>query len=257
MGLSAAASVMGPGGSILVYGANDEGIQGAVGQVRKVFSSVETLAVGGRCRVFRGESIPAEVRNGSHLRDWRIVLDLEYPDLPPDWVSYPGVFSHGRLDEGTRLLLDVLPAFSGGARILDYGCGRGVIGYVVRERGADVVVELLDVDAVALEAARENVSGAHTHLMDGLPIDNLGPFDAIVSNPPFHRGKVEEPSRIVALIQRAAPLLKRKGSLVLVSQRRLPLEGPLREHYQLVDTLAEDRTFRVWEGRNPKAAKRN
>ena len=102
MGLSAAASVLSPGGSILVCGANDEGIQGAVGSVGEVFSSVETLAVGGRCRVVRGMGVNAGADGRPCLEEWRTLLDLDYPDLPPAWVSYPGVFSHGRLDAGTR-----------------------------------------------------------------------------------------------------------------------------------------------------------
>lgn len=252
MGLSAAASVLGPGSSILVYGANDEGIRGAVSLVGKVFSSADTFAVGGRCRVVQGVGPGTGAGEEASLEAWRAFLDLDYPDLPPHWVSYPGVFSHGGLDDGTRLLLDSVPSFSAGSRILDYGCGSGVIGYVVRERGVGLVVEMLDVDAVSLEAVRENMPGARRHLMDGLHSDDLGPYDAVVSNPPFHQGKAEDPSMIESFIDVASRLLSRKGSLVFVAQRRLSLERPLKKQFRSVKILAEDRTFRVWEGQKPK-----
>ncbi|MBT8397388.1 MAG: class I SAM-dependent methyltransferase [Gemmatimonadetes bacterium] len=256
MGLSAAASVLSPGGAVLVYGANDEGIRGAMGTLGETYSSVEALVVGGRCRVLVGTGAKVEAGRRFRLEDWKTLLDLGYPGLPPGWVSYPGVFSHGRLDPGTRLLLDSLPPLPAGGRILDYGCGSGVVGFVVLERGADLALEMLDHDAVALEAARENVPEARFHLRDGLPTENRGSFDAIVSNPPFHRGKAEEPAMIVSLIHRAAPFLAKGGVLVFVAQRRLPLASPLREQFQEVNVLAEDRIFRVWEGRNPKPARR-
>ena len=112
-------------------------------------------------------------------------------------------------------------------------------------------LEMLDVDAVALEAAKENVPGSRIHLRDGLPPAEVGPFDAIVSNPPFHRGKEEDPEMIASLIRGAPALLLPRGKLVLVAQKRLPLEGALRAHFGKVTVLMEDSTFRVWSGHRP------
>jgi len=252
MSLHAAASVLEPGGSILVYGAKDEGIQAALGTMSDLFPGSDTVAIGGRCRVLKG--VPGAEVPGLRgaLGGWKSRLSLDYPGLPSNWVSYPGVFAHARLDDGTRLLLDALPPLSPGARVLDYGCGTGVVGYVAWGRGEDVVVEMLDVDAVALEAAKENVPGGRVHLHDGLPPADAGLFDAIFSNPPFHRGKAEEPEMIVSLVRGAPTLLRPKGVLVFVAQRRLSLRGSLQRHFRDVTVLAEDSTFRVWKGQRPK-----
>jgi 16S rRNA (guanine1207-N2)-methyltransferase len=115
---------------------------------------------------------------------------------------------------------------------------------------------MLDVDAVALEAARENVPASRLHLLDGLPPKEHGPFDAILSNPPFHRGKAEDPQMIVSLIQRAPALLDPEGMLVFVAQRRLALVEALQKHFRDVDILAEDSTFRVWKGLKPRKERR-
>jgi 16S rRNA (guanine1207-N2)-methyltransferase len=115
-----------------------------------------------------------------------------------------------------------------------------------------VVVEMLDVDAVALEAAKENVPRGRVHLRDGLPPVDAGLFDAIFSNPPFHRGKAEEPEMIVSLVRGAPTLLRPRGMLVFVAQRRLPLEETLHSYFGDVTVLAEDSTFRVWKGQRPK-----
>jgi 16S rRNA (guanine1207-N2)-methyltransferase len=251
MALHAAAAVVRPGGWVLVYGANDEGIRPAAGLMGEVFSGIATVAVGGRCRVLRasrGEVVQGLRRD---LESWREVTVLEYPGLPRHWVSYPGVFSHGHLDPGTRLLLDVLPPLPPGARVLDYGCGSGIVGAVARARGDGVTVVLLDVDAVALEAARENVPSASLILGDGLGQAGPGPFDAVLSNPPLHVGKVEDPRMLNAFMEEAPALLGRLGILVFVTQRRLPVEASLRCSFRTVSVLGEDRTFRVWEGREP------
>jgi 16S rRNA (guanine1207-N2)-methyltransferase len=252
MSLHAAASVLIPGGIVLVYGANDEGIRGAASVMNELSDRVETAATGGRCRVLKGVLKVDGRAVRDSLEEWRSEVALDHPHLPARWISYPGVFAHGRLDEGTRLLLDSLPTLPPKARVLDYGCGSGIVGYVALHRGEGVAVELLDVDSVALKAAADNVPGAVVRLHDGLPTPDEEPFDAIFSNPPFHRGKAEDPEMIVSLIRGAPGLLRQWGVLVFVAQRRLPLAKPLGEHFRAVEVLAEDSTYRVWEGRNPR-----
>lgn len=252
MGLHAAASVLRPGGMVLVYGAKDEGIQAALTPLEGLFPGADTLAIGGRCRVLKGTR-PEKVDGlkGS-LSEWKTVVDLRHPEVPSRWVSYPGVFAHGRLDPGTRLLLDALPCLTPGARVLDYGCGSGVVGHVAGKRGEKVKLEMLDVDAVALEAARENVPGATAYLSDGLPSSDQGPFDAIFSNPPFHRGKEEDPGLVLSFVREAPHLLRKAGRLVFVAQRRIMLEPELEVGFREVGVLAEDSVFRVWQGAGPR-----
>ncbi len=248
----ASASVLAPGGILRVFGAKDEGI-GAIGRsLEPCFSDLRVLGVGGHCRVVEARRASATGELKGTLEAWREAVDTGFRGLPASWASYPGVFAHGRLDPGTRLLLEALPPFPPGARVLDYGCGSGVVGGWLREREEGIRLDLLDVDAVALESARENVPGARFLLRDGLPPREEGPWDAIVSNPPFHRGKVEDPSMITALVLGAPEVLTPGGRLVLVAQRRMGLEGVFREAFRSVTALGEDRAFRVWEGTGPR-----
>ena len=127
------------------------------------------------------------------------------------------------------------------------------------EAGDSIDLFLYDFPTVAreqvvavLEAAKENVPESPIHLRDGLPPPDLGPFDAIISNPPFHRGKTEAPDMIGSLVRGAPALLQPKGMLVFVAQKRLSLEGALRTSFREVAVLAESPTFRVWMGRRPR-----
>lgn len=259
MTLHAAASILKPGGTISVFGANDEGIQSVVSPLGELFSGVETVGVGGRCRVLMGRWEGDGTGLRSRIEDWRSELAfdhselaLDHPELPSTWHSYPGVFAHGRLDPGTRLLLDVLPDLPPGARVLDYGCGSGLVGFMALGKGAGVRVDLLDVDSIALLAAKENVPKGRLLLREGFPPREEGTYGAILSNPPFHRGKAEEPGMIEAFVQGAPGLLDRKGLLAFVAQKRLPVEKLLRSLFRDVDILGEDRTYRVWKGTSPR-----
>jgi len=254
MTVHASASVLEEGGRALVYGATDEGIRSAGGPMAELFEDVETVSVGRRCRVLSGRfRRHGKVVKGA-LPDWRECLVFHHPLLPPTWISYPGVFSHGRLDEGTRLLVEVLPALPPGSRILDYGCGSGVVAHAALRQGEGVEAHLSDVDSVALEAARENVPDGRAHLKEGLPPEGWGPFDIILSNPPFHRGKEEDPGPVLSMIQDSVAVLDAGGSLVFVTQRRLPVEGPLKRRFREVTVLGDKGAFRVWSGRGPKKA---
>lgn len=253
MSVHAGLSVLRRAGVLVVYGAKDEGIGSADRVMEELLPDVETVATGNRCRVLMARRPDEILGLRGSLIDWQVPLEYGLPYAPGPWISFPGVFSHGRLDPGTRLLLDHLPKIPPHGRILDYGCGTGIIGAVAGSRGEDIQIELLDVDAVALQAARKNVPGARTFLLDGLPDDRPRRYDAIISNPPFHRGKAEDPSLLQSLLEGAPALLNPRGVLCLVAQRRFPVKETLEEGFREVDRLAEDSIYRIWRGRNPKS----
>ncbi len=69
--------------------------------------------------------------------------------------SQPGVFSWDRLDPGTALLLDHLPALAG--RGADFGCGIGILAKAALASAKVKAITLVDIDGRAVEAARRNV----------------------------------------------------------------------------------------------------
>ncbi len=86
-------------------------------------------------------------------------------DQPLTVWNQPGVFSQKRLDIGTRFLLQSLPSLDAarlGApiRVVDLGCGNGVVGTVIARRNPDVELTFVDESALAVDSARRTWQSA-------------------------------------------------------------------------------------------------
>ncbi|MDO0947440.1 class I SAM-dependent methyltransferase [Chromohalobacter israelensis] len=165
--------------------------------------------------------------------------------------SHPGVFGHGKLDDGTRQLLEVLPTALGdpaGQRVLDVGCGDGILGAWLGVRGAQVAA--VDLDAFAVAATRRTFQAngvAGEAWQSDVFGDVSGSYDAIVSNPPFHQQRAIDYGPAERLIREAPARLVPGGRLVLVANAFLPYPRWLEDAFGEFTVLADDRRFRVYQ----------
>jgi 16S rRNA (guanine1207-N2)-methyltransferase len=252
MVLHAVASRIRRDGSLWLYGSNDEGARSVGPHLENVLLEVRTVETRAHCRIWRGVRGAAAGALRSALSDWESRFTAELPGGAVEVLSYPGLFAHGRLDDGTRLLIESLPGKLPGRRVLDFGCGAGVIALALQQRFPEVELDLLDSDALAVEAARRNLPAARVHLGDAwsaLPESTR--FDLIVSNPPFHRGKGEDFELIGKLVDGASRRLRRRGELLVVAQRRLDLGRRLGDRFSAVEVRRESRSFRLWCASRP------
>ncbi|MFC0269301.1 class I SAM-dependent methyltransferase [Kushneria aurantia] len=176
-------------------------------------------------------------------------------DMPDQWgefealglrlISHPGVFGHGRLDDGTAMLIEALPALAG--RVLDAGCGDGVLSAWLAQRGAEVTA--VDINHLALEATRRTLAANGLEgevLASNMLTEVEGRFDAIVSNPAFHQERHLSLDPARQLIEQAKNHLSADGVLYLVANGFLPYMAPLQRQFARVDVVAEDRRYRVY-----------
>ncbi|ANI36344.1 16S rRNA methyltransferase [Pseudomonas sp. JY-Q] len=192
---------------------------------------------------------PRKLDSARHCQLWQVTIDqapqakpleslaerfeLALEDGPLQVVSLPGVFSHGRLDRGTALLLKHLDGLPGG-HMLDFGCGAGVLGATLKRRYPQSRVTLLDVDAFAVAASRLTLAanGLEGEVISGDGIDAAPTeLSLILSNPPFHTGVHTNYQASENLLKKSAVHLRKGGEMRLVANsflRYQPLiEGAL------------------------------
>ena len=164
--------------------------------------------------------------------------------------SQPGVFSWDRLDPGSALLIETLPALAG--RGADFGCGLGVLSHAALTSPKVKGLTLIDLDRRAVEAAKRNVDDPRAtvrwaDLRTGP--QGLANLDFVVMNPPFHQGGIEDQGLGEGFVATAAKALRRGGALWLTANRHLPYEGVLKPLFGRVEVRAEARGFKVFEAR--------
>lgn len=245
------AALLAPDGALELFGANDEGVRSAVGALDEVFAEVETVLTKRRCRLISAARPRLVDPRWAQRESWRREVALVHGRRRLTLAAYPGMFAYGRLDPGTALLHDSLPWVAEGARVLDYGCGDGIIARLVCERVSGLCWELLDNDALALVAAAENVPGARTILGDRLAAAGSRRYDLILGNPPVHRGKADDFDIVSRLLADAPAHLCDGGAVVLVVQGRTPLEKLAQGRFGDVAVLADAGGYRVWRFARP------
>lgn len=165
-----------------------------------------------------------------------------YPNT--GFYTQPGVFSWDRIDKGSALLMQHLPALTGAGA--DIGCGIGVLSKAVLQSAAVTSLTCIDIDRRAVQAARKNIDDARAQfLWADVRHASLSPLDFVVMNPPFHDAGIEDKALGLALITRASDLLKPAGTLWCVANRHLPYEAKLAARFTKTETLAEANGYKI------------
>ncbi|MEU7299619.1 methyltransferase [Streptomyces sp. NPDC007206] len=165
-------------------------------------------------------------------------------------VNQAGVFCADRLDIGTRFFLQHLPA-PGAGRVVDLGCGNGVVGTAVAL--ADPSAEVLFVDesfqAVASAEATYKANGVPGHaefrVGDGLTGVAPGSVDLVLNNPPFHSHQAMTDATAWRMFTGARRSLRPGGELWVIGNRHLGYHVKLRRLFGNSEVVASDPKFVV------------
>jgi 16S rRNA (guanine1207-N2)-methyltransferase len=157
-------------------------------------------------------------------------VHLVLPDMHLTLATDAGVFSPGRLDPGTRLLLEAAPPPPPDGDLLDLGTGYGPLALALAKRSPGARIWAVDVNNRALELCAGNAAAAglvNVRCVAAPPASqyNAGQYDVslpasyqlIWSNPPIRIGKQALHSMLTAWLRRLAP----GAAAYLVVQRNL------------------------------------
>lgn len=233
------------GGQVWLVGDNKSGVKSSMKRLETYLDEVGKHDSAKHCLLFSGrkqaESAPFD------FAKWVTTWEQDVAGQRLTLCSIPGVFGHGKLDRGTAILLEQLAehrfmADVKNARLLDFGCGDGIISmWLHQQTGANI--SALDDSALALKAteltfAANDASDALTLIASNGLKDVKGRFNYVVTNPPFHTGMNTDYSIAERFFIGVKQHLTLNGELFVVANDFLRygpyMDAALSKHSQLV-----------------------
>ena len=173
-------------------------------------------------------------------------------------TSHAGVFSASRLDSGTGFLLGHLTQTAEPLRVVDLGCGNGVLGMRTAFNNPEAEVTFIDESYRAVASAegtfRANLGPERTarflvgngmfELANGAPPCN-GSIDRVLNNPPFHENHAIGDAMALQMFAESRDVLRRGGELWVVGNRHLRYEAKLKRLFGNCDVVASNARFVV------------
>ncbi|MFE6664727.1 methyltransferase [Streptomyces sp. NPDC057697] len=167
-------------------------------------------------------------------------------------TNHAGIFCAERLDIGTRFFLGHLPARTGPDRVVDLGCGNGVVGLSAALANPEARVTFIDESYQAVASAEETFRAnagpdAEAEFLVGDGLADLPPasVDLVLNNPPFHSHQATTDATARAMFQGARAALRPGGELWVVGNRHLGYHTRLRRVFGNCVTVAGDPKFVV------------
>lgn len=143
--------------------------------------------------------------------------------------NHANVYAREKLDIGARYFIENLPKVAANSKVIDLGCGNGVVGLTVLANQADAHVQFIDESRMALASTKQNVMTNLPELMeqceftlnDCLTDIEGGSVDLILCNPPFHQNTATTDHIAWQMFKDSHRVLKKGGELRIIGNRQL------------------------------------
>ncbi|WP_440877513.1 methyltransferase [Thalassotalea sp. PLHSN55] len=144
-------------------------------------------------------------------------------------TNHANVYAREKLDIGARYFMQNLPKVSPDTKVIDLGCGNGVIGLSVLAAQPQAQVQFFDESYMAIASAQANIeqnlpeatAQCQFHLNDCLTSVEGGSVDLILCNPPFHQQTATTDHIAWQMFKDSHRVLKKGGELRIIGNRQL------------------------------------
>jgi len=178
-------------------------------------------------------------------REWAI----NYKGKVLQFETASGTFSPKKLDTGTTALLDEMQLPASG-RVLDLGCGNGIIGIAAAAVNPKLDVVLADINGRAVVETRSNIKRNRLNNATVTQSDLFekigGEFDCVLTNPPISAGR----EVVFAMVGGAHAHLKAGGSLQLVARGKKGggmIKAEMERVFGNAETIGRQSGFHVYK----------
>ncbi|MFM2667303.1 16S rRNA (guanine(1207)-N(2))-methyltransferase RsmC [Vibrio mediterranei] len=242
--LEMALAKLGNDTEIAVVGENRSGVK-SIEKMFKPYGPINKYDSARRCSFYWGmcQSAPESFE----LKNWFKSYQVELNGLPITVKSLPGVFSHGEFDSGSQLLLNNLPELKG--KVLDFGCGAGVIGAYMGLKYNNIELNMCDINAFAIESSKQTLLANNLKgqvFASDVYSDVPSGLDFIISNPPFHAGLDTSYSATETLLSDAPNYMNSNGQLMIVANSFLKYPPIIEQQFGHCHTVDKNRKFAIY-----------
>lgn len=247
MTLAFVSGIVVSGGTVVLAGSKKGGIESAKKWYETNVGPVDQKIVGNHSALYVGKNI--KLSAGKKLEDFLSYFPITFKDTTLEVAQLPGVFSAKELDPGTKLLLEHIPFTA--KKVLDIGCGGGVIGSLYKKMVPGSAVTMTDVSELAVRATEETLreNNLEATVIESNVFSNItGTFDVILCNPPFHTGIETDYSFIERFAEGARKHLNHGGVIYVVANSFLSYTNQLSK-IGPTEIIAENTKFKVFKTR--------
>lgn len=167
-------------------------------------------------------------------------------------INHANVFSRESLDIGTRFFIQHIPRSDHYKKVIDLGCGNGIVGLIAAESNPAAELIFTDESYMAIQSAKENFeyvfSGqrkAEFLLNDGLRGIAKDSVDLVLNNPPFHQNNAVGDAVAWHMFKQSKEALKQNGELWVIGNRHLNYHVKLKKIFGNCEMIASNKKFVV------------
>lgn len=168
-------------------------------------------------------------------------------------TNFSNLFSREKLDIGTRFMLENVP--TGFTRILDLGCGNGLLGIKAKELNPEARITFSDESAMALKSAKINFEknypsqDAEYFWTNCFEEGKEEIFDLILCNPPFHQSNTVGDFIAIQMFKDAHRVLRKGGVLRVIGNSHLGYQMKMKKIFGNSKIIKTNQKFMIVDSR--------